>query len=221
MENKEVVVKVRKKRRLRKGRVVAAVAMLLSIIVFCTIQVKNGLASNEEEIIKQEVVVVGKDIYEQKVEIELKDEDVDGFVYNENIPMSKEHQAYLYEKVQERNLDYNKVLALIETESGFRSNVISDTKDFGYFQINRINHEYLAEQLNTRNSPLNPYVNINWGTYLLSELYEYWGERGVTGEELDYHVWSSYNKGITGFKKHGMAVQYVSRIQSNLNNSSY
>ncbi|WP_162985733.1 transglycosylase SLT domain-containing protein [Virgibacillus halodenitrificans] len=221
MKEKKVAVAEISNRRIRKNRVVGgAITLLLSIIVFCTIQVKDGFASNENELVNQEVIE--KESYERQTVIEEKEEEmINYFVYNEDIPMPKEHQFYLFNKAQERELEYEKTLALIETESGFRSTVISDTKDFGYFQINRINHEYLAETLNTRIIPLDPYINIDWGTYMLSTLYDYWKEKGITGKELDHYVWSSYNKGITGFKKYGKAVQYVSRIQSNLNNSSY
>lgn len=216
MEKNQVV---RKKRKLRKGRVFGAIALLLSVIVFGTIQVKDGLANNEKEIVLQEEK--GNEIYIKKIEVIEKDnpeepEYVTQLEYKENISMPKEHQQFLYSKVQERGLDFEKVLALIETESNFQADAIGPTNDYGYFQINEINHEYLAETLSTENDPLNPYINIDWGTYMLSTLYDYWEEEGVSGEELDYHVWSSYNKGIKGFKENGMAVQYVSKIQQNL-----
>ncbi|MEX3623604.1 transglycosylase SLT domain-containing protein [Viridibacillus arvi] len=141
-----------------------------------------------------------------------------GNYYNPNINMPIEHQEYLYQKSVEKNLDYKKLLALIETESSFNSNIVSNTNDYGYFQINKINHERLATTLNTPNEPLDPYINIDWGTYMLSDLYEYWTEQGIQGQSLDHHVWSSYNKGITGFKKYGAANYYISTIEEHLAN---
>jgi soluble lytic murein transglycosylase-like protein len=215
MKNKKVIVKVRKKRRLRKRAIFTMMAILLAILVFGSFYVKESLANIEEKNIT----------YNQKKKLEVREKELkkrlDRFVYNPNIPMPKEHQLFLYQKTQERGLDYEKVLAIIATESNFQSNAVSSTDDFGYFQINRMNHEYLAETLNTSNSPLNPYVNIDWGTYMLSTLYDYWKEQGMTGEQLDYYVWSSYNKGIDGLKENGLAIRYISKIQENLNNQSF
>ncbi|WPS85630.1 transglycosylase SLT domain-containing protein (plasmid) [Brevibacillus halotolerans] len=137
-----------------------------------------------------------------------------GFIYNNNIPMPKKHQEYLYKLCQERGLNYKKALAVIKHESDFDPNEISETDDYGYFQVNIINHEDLASQLHTPNIPLDPIINLNWGTSRLSFLYSYWKERGVSAEDLDTYVWSSYNRGIKGFKDNGVAVKYVKNIRS-------
>ena len=152
--------------------------------------------------------------------------------YYPEIPMLKEHQKYLFEKCSERNLVYEKVLALIKHESVFNPDNVSHnvkkttsvvngetytvetllSSDYGYFQINTINHDYLAEKLGTPLDPLDPYINIEWGTYFLSNLYEYWTKQGRKGEDLEDAVLSSYNKGITGYKKTGKASKYIQRI---------
>jgi hypothetical protein len=148
-------------------------------------------------------------------EVKVKKES-SGFVYNKEIPLPKEHQKYLYRLSQERGLDYEKTLAVIKHESGYDPTEISGTNDYGYFQVNKINHEELSEKLDTPNKPLDPYININWGTYKLSELYSYWEEKGVMGNQLDEYVWSSYNKGIGGFRKHGKATKYVKKVREAL-----
>lgn len=134
-------------------------------------------------------------------------------IYNPNIPMPKEHQEYLYKRCQELGLNYKKTLASIKHESDFNVNVVSETNDYGYFQINKVNHQDLSQKLDTANSPLNPYVNIDWGTYMLSDLYNYWKDQGYTGTGLDNAVWSSYNKGLNGFKKYGQATAYINKMQ--------
>lgn len=134
-------------------------------------------------------------------------------IYNSNIPMPKEHQEYLYKRCQELGLNYKKTLASIKHESDFNVNVVSETNDYGYFQINKVNHQDLSQKLDTANSPLNPYVNIDWGTYMLSDLYNYWKDQGYTGTGLDNAVWSSYNKGLNGFKKYGQATAYINKMQ--------
>ena len=136
----------------------------------------------------------------------------------EKIDMPKEHQEYLQKLCRERNLDYTKILAIIALESNFNSQLISETNDYGYMQVNKVNHERMAKTLGTRNAPLDPYVNLNWGTYLLAELYDKWRAEGIsdkvkdgeTFSQLDKYVMSSYNKGINGFKKYGMASRYIS-----------
>ena len=126
--------------------------------------------------------------------------------------LPKAHQSYLLKRTKELGLDYQKALAVMKTESGFNPNVISSTNDYGYFQINKINHARLIKTLGSPNTPLDPYVNIDWGTFMLAELYEYWGSKGVTGNELDEYVWSSYNRGLGGFKKYGKVEQYIQKV---------
>ena len=65
-----------------------------------------------------------------------------------------------------------------------------------------------------------PYINLNWGTYLLSELNEHWVNKGVSNSEgdeilgeLDKYVLSSYNKGLGGFNKHGYAKKYLKLVE--------
>lgn len=155
-------------------------------------------------------------------------------IYNPEIPMPKEHQEFLYKMVEEAgNLDYKKVLAIIKHESQFDPNTVShnyrnrtylkdgekvtekviSSSDCGYFQINTCNHEILANDLGTENNPLDPYINIKWGTYILSNLYDYWSEKGYTGVQLEDAVLSSYNRGITGYRKNGRADNYIKKIK--------
>lgn len=135
--------------------------------------------------------------------------------------MPIEHQEYLYKKCKEWELDYSKTLAIISLESNFNSKLISTTRDYGYMQINKGNHSHLSKTLGTPNSPVDPYINIDWGTYMLGDLYQNWRGHNINEEvkegqifsELDKYVMSSYNKGITGFKKKGMATKYINLIE--------
>lgn len=102
---------------------------------------------------------------------------------------------------------------MIKTESDFNHSIIAN-KDYGYFQINLINHEDLAKKLNTVIEPLDPYVNINWGTYMLTEIRNRWEKTdGLSNSEIERCVLSEYNKGYTGFITHGEATEYISRVQ--------
>ena len=167
--------------------------------------IKEEAVEKVEGVKQEPVEVVEKEVVETPVQT--------SSVYNPNIPMPKEHQEYLYELTKERGLDYKKTLAVIKHESVFDANVVNETNDYGYFQINLINHEDLSSKLGTSNQPLDPYTNMQWGTYMLADLYSYWSERGYSGQGLDDAVWSSYNRGLTGFKNNGHATEYIHKMK--------
>lgn len=137
-------------------------------------------------------------------------------LYISGIKMPKEHQKYLYDLCIEKNLDYAKTLALIKHESGFNANSISSTNDYGYMQINKGNHNNLSRTLGTANNGLDPYINMEWGTYMLSNLYSSYINQGLSGDKLDRSVWSAYNKGVAGFNKHGEATGYINRLRRDI-----
>lgn len=132
--------------------------------------------------------------------------------------LPSEHYNYLQEKVEAYGLDMKKTLAVMKHESNFNPNAVSSTNDYGYFQINTVNHSRLSNLLGTPNKPLDPYVNIDWGTYMLHDLYKHWSEQGLSGSELDDAVMSSYNKGLTGYKKYGEATAYLEKWRTAYNN---
>lgn len=202
----------RKKRRKLKRKVKAflafTIAAFLGLICFnisFAEEPKPSATITEPE--------VENPVFEQFEVISSNESETLTFVYNSDIPMPLEHQQFLFEKCVERGLDYKRALAVIKHESNFNQNAIGFTEDYGYFQVNEINRETMSQTLDTPDSPLNPYINIEWGTFILSDLYAYWEAQGMTGQELDHSVWSSYNKGITGFKKYGPAQNYINKVE--------
>lgn len=137
----------------------------------------------------------------------------DDGIYNKNIPMPRAHQEYLNKLCNERGLNYTNMLAIIKHESQFDSNCITN-RDYGYFQVNTCNHTDLAKELKTENEALDPYININWGTYMMSGIYKKWINKGYSGEELDKVAWSEYNEGAYGLKKWGLANNYINKVNS-------
>lgn len=137
----------------------------------------------------------------------------DDGIYSSKIDMPKAHQEYLYKLCQERGLNYKKMLAIIKHESQFNPNCITD-RDYGYFQVNKSNHAELAKALNTANAPLDPYINLNWGTYMISNIYKYWSKNGHAGRDLDQLAWSEYNEGHRGLQKWGLATNYIKKVDS-------
>lgn len=198
------------KRKKQDRLLVGIMALLVGLLIVLTGQaLANDTKQAEAPLTKEaevKVAVAGV----QKME--------EASIYNPDIPMPKEHQEYLYELCQERGLDYVKTLAVIQHESAFNPNATNATNDFGYFQVNQVNHSTLAEKLDTVNDPFNPYINMDWGTYMLSDLYTFWSERGYHGQGLDDAVWSSYNKGRNGFILNGHAVSYINKMKASIEN---
>lgn len=87
-------------------------------------------------------------------------------VYYFDVPLSTELQDYIWETCQTYNVPYELVFAMIQTESGFRTSVISSTNDYGLMQINKVNHEWLKDELGLTDM-LDPYQNILAGTYII------------------------------------------------------
>ena len=84
-----------------------------------------------------------------------------------DVPLSKELQEYIWLLSQEYEVPCELIYALIETESSFRPNVVSGTNDYGLMQINKINHEWLSDELGISDF-LDPEQNILAGCYILS-----------------------------------------------------
>jgi soluble lytic murein transglycosylase-like protein len=134
--------------------------------------------------------------------------DAEEWVFNEKIPLDSDLQHYLCDLCAERSLDYRMALAIIRHESGFNADALGGGINYGLFQINKCNHKTLSAALKTANKPFDPETNINWGTYLLSDLFEKYAGN-YTGDALTKAVLSAYNMGEGGFKKHGFAKTYI------------
>lgn len=140
---------------------------------------------------------------------------VQGFVYTDKIPMPYKQQEYLYKLTKQRGLDYKETLAVIMLESTFRPNVVA-SNNYGYFQVNKVNHPRLAKTLGTKNAPLDPYVNMNWGTFMLAELKKKFQKQGLKGTALKEAMLSAYNRGEGGYKKYGKATHYINKHNQSL-----
>ena len=85
--------------------------------------------------------------------------------------MPEEQQEFVYYLCSGYNLDFTLVMALIQHESSFDPNVISSTNDYGYMQINAINHNWLTETIGVTDYT-DPYQNIRAGVFVLRKLFE-------------------------------------------------
>lgn len=91
-------------------------------------------------------------------------------------PMPDEHLAHLVDCCEKKGVPVEIALALIERESGFQADAVSETDDHGYMQINRC-HFNVASLINLypESAPLD---NIEYGVGLLADDYRVFGSWG-------------------------------------------
>lgn len=88
-------------------------------------------------------------------------------------PMPEEHLAYLVACCEKEGVPVEIALALIERESGFQADDVSETDDHGYMQINRCHFDVASlMKLYPESDPLD---NIEYGVWLLAENYRTFG----------------------------------------------
>lgn len=73
---------------------------------------------------------------------------------------------------------YDIIVAMIGHESSYRETVVSKTNDYGYMQINAVNHGWLKEELGVTDM-LDGRQNIRSGIYILQGLYHKYGDIGL------------------------------------------
>lgn len=89
----------------------------------------------------------------------------------EGIPLDEGTQRFIFYICKGYNLDWTLVLAIIEQESSYQADLISDTGDYGLMQINQVNHEWLHETIGVTDF-LDPTWNIRSGVFILRKLFE-------------------------------------------------
>lgn len=108
-----------------------------------------------------------------------------------DVPLSAEVQRYAQDVCEEYMVSYPLVLAIIQKESRYQADIVSETGDYGLMQINAGNHQWLAKDLGITDF-LDQEQNILSGVYILSQL----------GESHDIHPFlMRYNCGPARAKK--------------------
>ena len=102
-------------------------------------------------------------------ESELPTDTSDVFLYD--VPLSDSLQRYLYEICADEGVPVTLVMAMIEYESGFDPEAVSQTDDYGLMQINAVNHEWLNEEYRCADM-MNPYQNVFCGVSIISSYIE-------------------------------------------------
>lgn len=175
---------------------------------------KDEIQTSEQ--VQSEILVYGA--YDDRIftqEISL-DWGVDDLEFTPlDVAMDEEQQEFLFYLCTGYNLDFTLVMALIEHESCYRADIISDTNDYGLMQINTINHEWLTETIGVTDY-LDPYQNMRAGCFILRKLFEKYQDTDM--------VLMAYNMGETGasrlWKKSVFSTDYtesILNIQQRLN----
>lgn len=103
--------------------------------------------------------------------------------------LPEEIQEFTYYLSEAYYLDFEFVMAVMFTESSFRTDVVSGTSDYGLMQINKCNHAELEQKLGITDFT-DPYQNIRAGLYILRRLFEKYDEPAL--------VCMAYNMGEYG-----------------------
>lgn len=110
-----------------------------------------------------------------------------------DVPLSHSLQRYIYEVCADEEVPVSLVIAMIDKESQFNPETVSDTGDYGLMQINKINHETLEEQYRAADM-LDPYQNVFCGVKMIGSYIKAYGS--------DYNkALMAYNMGNYGAKK--------------------
>lgn len=132
------------------------------------------------------------------------------------VPLDSDVQEFIYYLSKGYNMDFTFVMAIIQQESGYQPDAVSNTDDYGLMQINKVNHGYITDEIGVTNY-LDPYENVRAGMFILRKLFEKY--------ETPEKVLMAYNLGESGAKalwdKGVFETNYsksVQRIQSELNN---
>lgn len=108
-----------------------------------------------------------------------------------DVPMSDELQRYVREQAERQGVPFEIALAVIERESSYQPDAVSDTGDFGLMQINVCNHRWLYEELGITDV-MDPEQNIEAGLYILGQAFRKY-------DDPDKAL-MAYNMGDSGMK---------------------
>lgn len=85
--------------------------------------------------------------------------------------LDKATQQFTFYLCKGYDIDWTLVMALMQKESSFRSDIISPTEDYGLMQINKMNHEWLTDTIGVTDY-LDKEQNIRAGVFVLRKLFE-------------------------------------------------
>lgn len=203
------------KRRTIANRIITSwviIALIFSIVGFAIGAVFHSSKPKTETLIYGRVAD-GK-IFDGDMSVSYESEDT--LFVPLDVPLDSDVQEFIYYLSKGYNMDFTFVMAIIQQESGYQPDAVSNTDDYGLMQINKVNHGYITDEIGVTNY-LDPYENVRAGMFILRKLFEKY--------ETPEKVLMAYNLGESGAKalwdKGVFETNYsksVQRIQSELNN---
>lgn len=179
--------------RLKIARIQVAILFSVLVIVGIVIGIFIGKATTKKEV---ETVIETVEVPSYQ-ENELPE---DTEVYYFDVPLSHSLQKYIYEICADEEVPVTLVIALIEHESEFNQEEVSDTDDYGLMQINECNHSQLAEEYRSADM-LNPYQNVFCGVKIIAsylEKYEGDLDKALMAYNMgDYGAQKCWEEGLT------------------------
>lgn len=137
-------------------------------------------------------------------------EEVRAQYYHPELELSKRLQFHTYIVCKRYKIDYELVLAVMMTESGFDIRAVNDngdTVDRGLMQINSVNMDRFYELGYT--DIFDPYQNIEYGIRILADRKNHFD---------DIHaIVGSYNMGVRGYREYdSKKTNYSIKVVSNI-----
>lgn len=205
------------KRRTIANRIITSwviIALIFSVVGFAIGAVFHSSKPKTET----ETLIYGRSadgkIFDGDMSVSYESEDT--FFVPLGVPLDSDVQEFIYYLSKGYNMDFTFVMAIIQQESGYQLDAVSNTDDYGLMQINKVNHGYITDEIGVTNY-LDPYENVRAGMFILRKLFEKY--------ETPEKVLMAYNLGESGAKalwdKGVFETNYsksVQRIQSELNN---
>lgn len=178
------------KRKISKYKIVKAQAYTVLLLIFLFGSLIGGIIGRVTTPKKVETVTVTETVEVPSYEAD-KLPEIENMTYFD-VPLSHSLQNYIYEICADEDVPVTLVMAMIDHESKFNPEMVSDTDDYGLMQINEINHDQLAEEYRCADM-LNPYQNIFCGVKIIA---------GYINQYEDYNkALMAYNMGSYGAQK--------------------
>lgn len=178
------------KRRTIANRIITSwviIALIFSVVGFAIGAVFHSSKSKTETLIYGRTAD-GK-IFDGDMSVSYESEDT--LFVPLGVPLDSDVQEFIYYLSKGYNMDFTFVMAIIQQESGYQTDAVSNTDDYGLMQINKVNHGYITDEIGVTNY-LDPYENVRAGMFILRKLFEKY--------ETPEKVLMAYNLGESGAK---------------------
>lgn len=146
------------------GLLICSITILIVTILLSTNNIIQSMKLKEanERLCNLETVVL---------ELENENYSLDEFQNQTyyNINLSQDLQEYTFIQCIKYDVDPVLALAIMKTESGFNTDAVSETNDYGIMQINACNYPWLLDAFGNIDL-LNAKDNIRCGVYMLSKI---------------------------------------------------